>query len=106
MVQTPTHLDSDAMLCSLMPAVELPAPAPASAPADEAWRCLSAAFESALSELSPEERVFLKMRLLHGCTVSEIARAFHFEARSFRRRFHELLVTMQRLIAVAPPMYH
>ena len=104
MVQTPAHLDSDAMLCSLMPEVEPPAPAPA--PADGAWRCLSTAFESALSELSPEERVFLKMRLLHGCTVSEIARAFHFEACSFRRRFHELLVTMQRLITLAPPRCH
>ena len=88
------------MLYLLMPDVEPPAPT------DEAWRFLSASFESALSELSPEERVFLKLRLLHGCTVSEIARAFHFEAWSFRRRFHELLVTMQRLITVAPSRCH
>ena len=100
MVQTLAHFDSDAMLCSLMPEVE------PSALADEAWRFLSASFESALSELSPEERVFLKMRLLHGCIVSEIARAFHVEAWSFRRRFHELLVRLQRLIVVVAPTRH
>lgn len=42
----------------------------------------------------------------HGCAVREIARAFHFEARSFRRRFHQLLVTLQRLIVAAPSACH
>lgn len=99
MVQTPAILENEAMLWSLMPK-EPPARA------DDAWRLLAAVFESALSELSPEERVFLKMRLLHGCTVSEIARAFHFGVRSFRRRFNQLLVTLRRFIVVVPSTRH
>ena len=99
MVRTRANLDSEAMLWSLMPEAEPPARA-------EDWRLLAAAFHTAVSELSPEERVFLKMRLLHGCTVSEIARAFHFDARSFRRRFKQLLVTLHRLIVAVPSTRH
>ena len=83
MAQTPTNLEQ-------------------ASPADRVWQDAGVALERVLGELSPEERVFLKMRVLHGCTVSEIARAFHFEAPSFRRRFRSLLETLSRHVTTVP----
>ncbi len=64
----------------------------------QAWDDAGTALERELGEFTAEERVFVKMRVLDGCTVNEIARAFHLNARSFRRRFEHLL---SRFIAIA-----
>ena len=88
------------MLGALLPRVE------PSAQVEDAWQLVSKTFEKAVAELSAEERVYLKMRLLHGCTVNEIARAFHLDESLFRRRFCHLLKTLKRLIVVVPSQHY
>ena len=100
MVEPLTNHECQVMLGTLLPRVE------PTARVEDAWQIVSRTFESALAELSAEERVYLKMRLLHGCTVNEIARAFHVDESSFRRRFRHLLKTLRRLIVVVPSQYH
>lgn len=97
MARTPTHLETQARLASAIAETEHPESA------DRAWRDAGAALERALGELTPEERVFLKLRVLHGCTLNEIARAFHFEPPPFRRRFRNLLETLSKLVRAEPP---
>ena len=68
----------------------------------EARRLVAELLASALLRLTAEERVFLKMRYVHGCTVNEIARAFHEDADEFRRRFNRILAKTRKLVTSLP----
>lgn len=99
MVRNTPHSDAEAMLLSLIPAV---APSDAT---DARFDRLVGVCARALYRLDAEERVYLKMWLLDGCAEREIARAFHFDPRAFRCRFHRFLLSVQRHLAQArvPP---
>jgi RNA polymerase sigma factor (sigma-70 family) len=61
---------------------------------------VEAALRAALSELTPEDRVILKLRFLDGCTVGEIATALGVSERPLyprlRRLFHRLRDTLEQ----------
>jgi RNA polymerase sigma factor (sigma-70 family) len=62
---------------------------------------LEAALERALARLSPEERVFVRMRFEEGSRINEIAQAFHIPEKAFYRRFQRTLRRLRKELRTA-----
>ena len=59
---------------------------------------LEEALDGALEELSPDERVFVRMRFEDGSRINEIAKTFHLPERTFYRRFQRTLRSLRQAL--------
>jgi RNA polymerase sigma factor (sigma-70 family) len=72
------------------------------AKAEDASRAhLEAVLEGALTRLSSDERVFVRMRFEDGSRINEIAKAFHIPEKAFYRRFQRTLRRLRKALKAA-----
>jgi len=59
---------------------------------------LEAELQRAREKLTPDERVFVRMRFEDGSRINEIAKAFHIPEKVFYRRFQRILRRLRRAL--------